>query len=418
MTSVVVESAAGHGKRSGSSAPRLPDDDGDVVMVRRLEAWRREERDSSTRAILSNNIYKFRRLIERRTATLRIQQAVEARTPQKSRKTKPLQCHALQSYLSDKVIDDPDEMIYEAEHLYTHLFVGDVPQRAPLPDWILKDSWSNDDLTPLPNIDGQMLKDALQRMSLGKSCHDDHLVVEMLRECDHSYFALLADVFRARLLNIPPHCDDEAWATHCISLVPKKSPGLRSVKQFRPIALLPTLYKLYSIVLGTLAGPNLRRLRAPQFAFRASHQAHEVIFILRNLIEKGIEWDVCGGNVFILDGDISKAYDNTDQLFFAEAAVKRGVPKMVVAGMVREIRKSKTVVKIKNLATAPIPRERSLIQGDPEAPNQFNLALDVLAEQLCETCQTEKLGIQLVSGGPFYPIILFADNCWLLASEA
>ena len=108
-------------------------------------------------------------------------------------------------------------------------------------------------------------------------------------ECDYAFFALLADVFRARLLNIPPTCDDDAWATHCICLVPKKAQGIRTIKDFRPIALLPTLYKLYSITLGLLAGPSLHALKTPQFAFRRSHQAHEVVFILRNLVEKGLE---------------------------------------------------------------------------------------------------------------------------------
>ena len=52
----------------------------------------------------------------------------------------------------------------------------------------------------------------------------------------------------------------------------------------------------------------MSKLTAPQFAFRTQHQGHEVVYILRSLIEKAIEW---GSPLFVLDGDLRKAYDYT-----------------------------------------------------------------------------------------------------------
>ena len=58
-----------------------------------------------------------------------------------------------------------------------------------------------------------------------------------------------------------------------------------------------------------LTGDALQVLSAPQFAFRAGHQAHEVVFIMRNLVEKHEEWR--SPHMFVLDGDIDHAYDFT-----------------------------------------------------------------------------------------------------------
>ena len=69
-----------------------------------------------------------------------------------------------------------------------------------------------------------------------------------------------------------------------------KIPNARLVKDFRPIAVLPVIYKLYSRVMYMLAENTCDRLYAPQFAFRKFHQAHEVVFILRQPIEKAVEW--------------------------------------------------------------------------------------------------------------------------------
>ncbi len=69
-----------------------------------------------------------------------------------------------------------------------------------------------------------------------------------------------------------------------------KIPNARLVKDFRPIAVLPVIYKLYSRVMYMLAENTCDRLYAPQFAFRKFHQAHEVVFIMRQLIEKAVEW--------------------------------------------------------------------------------------------------------------------------------
>ncbi len=67
------------------------------------------------------------------------------------------------------------------------------------------------------------------------------------------------------------------------------------VKDFRPIAVLPVIYKLYSRALDMLAATECRKLCAPHFDFRKFHQAHEVVFAMRQSVEKA--------DLFVMDGD-------------------------------------------------------------------------------------------------------------------
>ena len=51
------------------------------------------------------------------------------------------------------------------------------------------------------------------------------------------------------------------------------------------------------------------------------NEAHEVVYILRSLIEKAIEWNI---HIFVLDGDLHKAYDAPNiRLASAEGRQKR-----------------------------------------------------------------------------------------------
>ena len=76
--------------------------------------------------------------------------------------------------------------------------------------------------------------------------------------------------------------------------------------KLRPITILPVIMKLYMAVLISLESDNLQNRSPFQFAFREHFQCHDVVFILRNLIEKFIEWRSVLGDLYALDGDISR----------------------------------------------------------------------------------------------------------------
>ena len=67
--------------------------------------------------------------------------------------------------------------------------------------------------------------------------------------------------------------------------------------------------------------------------------------------------------------------------------------------------------------SAPISRTRSLLQGDPAATDIFNAVLDEAAVESLVMAQSNKWGYRL-DDGKHLPLLLFADNFWLLSTSA
>ena len=74
---------------------------------------------------------------------------------------------------------------------------------------------------------------------------------------------------------------------------------------------------------------------------------------------------------------------------------------------------SETHIKLDDILTLGVRRTRSVPQGDPCAANLFKAALNVPATEFWKRCQAEKLGLPV--GGHYVGLLLFADNCWLIA---
>ncbi len=113
---------------------------------------------------------------------------------------------------------------------------------------------------------------------------------------------------------------DLLWKKHEVSLLAKIAEA-KLVNDFRPIAVLPVIYKLCNRVMYMLTETACNRLVSAQFAFRKCHPAHEVMFIFRQLVEKAVEWRA--PHVYNMDGDIKTAYDDTSHCAFALAARAR-----------------------------------------------------------------------------------------------
>eukprot|EP00971_Amphidinium_carterae_P326327 6457033-Amphidinium_carterae.1 len=79
-------------------------------------------------------------------------------------------------------------------------------------------------------------------MSLGKTCAEDRVVAEMLIGLPEEVYDKVAEVFRLRLLNLPPVARDNVWDRHVVRLI-KKTVLVKSLTDVRPIAVLPVIYK-------------------------------------------------------------------------------------------------------------------------------------------------------------------------------
>ena len=107
-----------------------------------------------------------------------------------------------------------------------------------------------------------------------------------------------------------------------------------------------------------------------QLAFRKGYQTHEVVSSIRNIVEKAVEFEE---SVFMFDGDLHKAYDRVKHSHWIRCHAKRGIPRVVTAAWIREVRRGRALFKLPGLSpTDGVFRERSMVQGDQEAPKNFN----------------------------------------------
>ena len=139
----------------------------------------------------------------------------------------------------------------------------------------------------------------------------------------------------------------------------KKKNGKQTMRGFRPIAMLPTMYRLYSKVLHQLGR------HSPQYGHVPGRQAHEVVFILRRM-------------------DVAGAFDHVSHLLIIDAMEALKVPPVLVAAWMREYKGSETYVKLDDAMTPGIRRTRSVPQGDPCAADLFGVALNIPATAFCE----------------------------------
>ena len=115
--------------------------------------------------------------------------------------------------------------------------------RAVIPEWI-EQRWPCEILLALPMIDGARVREIAFDFRI-TSCAGDQIVIEMLRELDPDICETIASCFQFKLLN---HCTEETeelWKTQQTTMVKKKS-GKLTMRCFRPKAMLPTIYRLYS----------------------------------------------------------------------------------------------------------------------------------------------------------------------------
>ena len=409
FTTAVVECALASGSGRRRSKMKLPSDDADMLLLFSLQRQRRDAQDHVLRQTLSLQICRVRRRVRRRVYQLKCEEVASKR----------MLCKHLRKNVHKKVphLMDAGAAVTDAEAMgnlvtdfYKSLFTDAVGDS--LPGWVQR-RWHESFLNDLPPLDSRIIKRAILHSKKGKTCSEDSLVMEMLLELDDDILDLLASSSKQRILNSNTFSSDPCWDEHLVTMLRKKGFQHR-VNDFRPIAVLPVLYKVYSRVLLLLQGGRINELQAPQFAFRAHYQAHEVVFIIRNLVEKSLEWS---DQLFILDGDLRKAYDYTRHAKLAAALEQKGAPSILTAAWLREFRRCASIFVLdQEVQSRKVLRTRSLPQGDPAAPELFNVTLDVPAAKFCELSIRQGWGFKL-DCGTRVALVLFADNFWIFAES-
>ena len=158
-------------------------------------------------------------------------------------------------------------------------------------------------------------------------------------------------------------------ARNYFSMFPKGG-DLSCASNWRPIAILPILYKIFAKMLYYRLYPILDAYQPDdQFGFRKNKRIEDVFAILENIIGKTDEWNI---PVWTISLDLRKAFDTIKFLPLFAALRRQGVPEAYVQLLSALYEKQIGTVN----GSSPFNILRGAKQGDVLSSMLFNAGLE------------------------------------------
>ena len=250
----------------------------------------------------------------------------------------------------------------------------------------------NEDGDNIPPFTVEELKSELKKLK-DKKCRDTSgLVAEMLKCGGETLASILCETYN-QLLTCS--CETPTSWKETIFTVLHKSGDERQPSNYRPIVIIPILYKLFARLLYSRLAPILDAEQCPdQAGFRPNYATVDHLFTFSQLREKTDEFQL---NLWLAAIDFKKAFDAIDQDGLWHALRQQKVPpsyirilKQLYAGQSGRVRTDKL--------SKPFDIERGTKQGDPLSSLLFNSLLEHIMRQLKPKWHSRQCGIQVGTG--------------------
>ncbi|GBP81972.1 LINE-1 reverse transcriptase homolog [Eumeta japonica] len=197
------------------------------------------------------------------------------------------------------------------------------------------------------------------------------------------------------------------WSESDIILLYKKGDP-NNISNYRPISLLPSLYKLFSSIIEKKIKKSTEKYQpVEQAGFRRGFSTVDHIHSLEMLIEKYQEFKRPLYIVFI---DYQKAFDSLFHSSIWETLLSQGVPLDYIKVIKNIYDNSTSRVKLET-TEPPIQISKGVRQGDPLSPTIFIAVLETIIGKL----NWEKVGINI--NGRYLSHLRFADDIVLLSES-
>ena len=315
VTQAIVDIAAEHGvqrDRPDAIQGRLPD------HIKRLEQMRRHEKEVLLRQELSKQISaeirKFTRFQhdKRLDDVIRKRQGkrgLEAADKRKSRRIVGQMVDAEGNETEGReeaaeVFAQFYEKLYQGRHVIRDVTAGRKEQAE---------------------VSRAEVEGAVESLKKGKTCADDGLVAEMLQSGSQRLMDTLATLF-TRLLRNDMETPD-SWKASTFVVIMKEG-DVRLPRNYRPIAMLPVLYKVFAKVLVKRLRSTLDDVFDVEQAARSGMSCCDHVHTLVMVSEKAAQW---GETVWSASLDVEKAYDTVSHDMVLKSLERAGVDQGLVS---------------------------------------------------------------------------------------
>lgn len=241
----------------------------------------------------------------------------------------------------------------------------------------------------MPAVDATEISALIKKLRKGRASASDGLIAEMLKTECNELLEVIAEKFTDILCGASL-CSASWRRSKLVVLFKKGDPSLP--KKYRPIAIIPVLGKLYSmLVLSRVKTAIDKALPVEQAGFREGMGCADHIHAVRMCAEKAEEW---GCTVSAASLDLEKAFDKV----FSEAVEDSFESIDMDAGYIDAIADVYadlvlTVNLNNSINSREVAVERGVRQGDPLSTKLFINVLRVVMEKVLPRWETKRYGV-------------------------
>lgn len=400
LTEIIMKAALEIGGREPRTENRKLSNKTRGLIQKRKELIIKTDRDRIEASELGKAINKAKTQDVRDFNMKKVKEALEAGTSIKMAKRKlgqgRKQMFALRNE-NGEMTRNRDEVIKVAEKFYKTLYSSKEKKEVRNEEEIKK-------IDPVPEVKDWEVEYAVKAMSRGKAGGEDGLTIDLIKDAGQIIWNKLARLFTRCLESqtVPV-----AWKNAMVVLLHKKG-DIKDLKNYRPISLLPVLYKLFTKIITNRINETLDREQPrEQAGFRSGYSTHDHIHTLNQLIEKQSEFNRPLCLAFI---DYEKAFDSVEKSAVMEAMRNQGIEEAYVRTLDHIYEGSTATIKL-HKTSDKVPIEKGVRQGDTISPKLFTAVLEEIFRKL----NWEKKGINI--NGEKLNNLRFADDIVLTSED-
>jgi hypothetical protein len=298
------------------------------------------------------------------------------------------------------LITDRDRIVKRCEEFYKKLYASrsaaPAMQQAPIATPVADD--------PPPILPSEV-RASINRLNRTKAPGEDKITGGILQDGGEAIVTALTRLFNQclHLRKLP-----SSWKNAVVILLHKKG-DTTDIKNYRPISLLPIMYKVFSHILLRRMLPTLDfHQPREQAGFRAGFSTIDHLHVINQLQEKSNEYNIPLCLAFV---DYEKAFDSIEFQPLFDALQNQGVDQVYIS-ILKDLYQNATSVLRLHTDSDKFQLHRGARQGDNISPRLFTSCLQ---DAIISRINWENRGIKI--DGEYLSHLIFADDIILIADS-
>ena len=244
-----------------------------------------------------------------------------------------------------------------------------------------------------------------------RCCDEAGIIVQMLKEGCEELLECILDLFNEVLR---PELDPpQTWRRTKLVVIFKKGDPMQA-KNYRPIAILPILYKVFSrMFCNRIADYLIPGQSCEQAAYRKGFSTEDHLLCLTLLVEGTLEWN---NPLWIASVDFENALDTVEHAALFNMLLEQGVPASYVEVLLKLYEHQVAVVQA-DAESRPFGLSRGVKQGDPISALLFIAVMEASFREmksgwsLANKCRKSySIGVNVDSTQELLTNLRFADD--------